>query len=221
MTGSVVVDRDANTAILHELLQAVEGLRVRVRVSGEVADPGAIREVEDATVRLVILREVIDPVRGHPDLEPARLALHFRNRVVRSIEREMGAEELDLMDAEVMDRRERIIDLQVPERVALDPHREPAILALRAGNALREEAPQVEQCRTGDSGARDQEVSSRFLAHRSWVSLSGIRSTFHQSNDSMVGGDGLPRQRPSAPVLVLVRSVQTRRLRSRERLPDS
>ena len=130
MTRAVVVNRDPDAELAHQTVQAVEGCVVRIRVGRQIPNAGSMRKLEELSIGAVIVGEAVYAMRTDGDVSPLQALENAGDLGIRCLRRQMSPVELDVMQAELDDRIQGRVELQVAQGIALDSHRETAKASL-------------------------------------------------------------------------------------------
>ena len=138
MRRAVVVDRDPDVELLHEVVEAREG--IRVGIGTEDRDAGGLREGEEPAVGRGVLGEPAHAVGRHRQAEVGDLLPHGLDCLLVVGHRKHARIELDELQAQVLDVAEGDVDREPAKRIHLDAEVRPVVG--RCGQAAAgEQAP--------------------------------------------------------------------------------
>lgn len=119
MRWSVIVDGDPNIKLLDQLIQASKGLWGWI--CGERSDPRLLCKLKHLAIRSRIATKAIHSVRRNGKSQRFHLPDQRIDLLLRGVEREHAAVELNLRKPEILGVLKRNVDGEVAKRVELEP----------------------------------------------------------------------------------------------------
>jgi hypothetical protein len=144
MRGPVVVDRDPDIELLHEFVEAREG--IGVWIGAKRLDAGGLCEFEHLPVGRGIFAEAVHAVGREREAEVCEFLFHGVDRGGVGVERIHAGIELDEREAQVAGVLERLVHLVVAERIELQAQVQVVGWGCTGQATQRREGRQRRQC---------------------------------------------------------------------------